>query len=75
MDVVRKLDRARRPGESYSDVIARQLEEPPSLTDLIRYLRAHPESGPDDLTPQLREIRREANRSYEARRRRLEKMR
>lgn len=74
MDVVRKLDRAKRPGESYSDVIDRQFEDRPSLLELIKYLRENPVDDDGELDNLVREIRREGNRSSKRRWKRLEKM-
>ena len=74
MDVVRKLDRIRRPGESYSDVIDRHVGPKQSWNEVIQYLRKHPMKGPDTLGPILRQVRRELNESFEARRKRHEKM-
>jgi len=73
-DVVRRLDQAKRPGESYSDVIARHLDEKPTLDAALAYARAHPSTGKDTLTPRLREIRRQTDESFEARRKRFEAM-
>jgi predicted CopG family antitoxin len=74
MDVVEKLDRAKRPGESYSDVIERYVGDKPSLLEVIKFLRDHPLEGRDTLKPALRRIRREANESAGRRLKRLEKM-
>ena len=74
-DVVRRLDLLKRDGESYSDVIARSLQPRPSLLDAIQYARDHPVPGPDTLTPRLRQIRADGNRSAKERMRRLEAVR
>ena len=74
MDVIRKLDLLRRPGESYSDVIERHVAEKASLMELTRYLRKHRTEGPDTLGPILRQVRRDLNQSFEQRRKRHEKV-
>ncbi len=74
MDVVEKLDRAKGPGESYSDVIERYVGDRPSILEVIKYLREHPMKGPDTLTPRLRKMRKEANEGELRRMKRLEKM-
>jgi predicted CopG family antitoxin len=74
MDIIEKLDRAKRPGESYSDVIERYVGEKPPILELVKYLRDHPMKGKDTLTPILRKIRRDANESERRRMKRHEEM-
>ena len=74
MDVVKRLDQEKRPGESYSDVIARQLDRKPTIDEALAYARAHPVKGVSGFARRLREIREETDRSFEERRKRLEKM-
>lgn len=59
---MRKLDRLKRPGESYSDVIDRHLPPLRPLSELADYIREHPVAGPDDLTHRVQEIRRLLNK-------------
>jgi predicted CopG family antitoxin len=74
MDIIEKLDRAKRPGESYSDVIERYVGDRTSLLEVVKYLREHPMKGKDTLTPIVRQIRREANESARRRMKRFEEM-
>ena len=72
-DVKRKLDKLKRAGETYSDVIERFVAEPARMIEALDYLEKHRERGPDTLGPRLRRIRSEANKSFEKRWKRLEK--
>ena len=74
MDIVRILDRIRRPGESYSDVIGRHVAPKPSWTEIFQILKENRDEGPDELSKHVREVRRELNRSFEERRKRLAKV-
>lgn len=71
-DVAQRLDQAKRPGETYSDVIERILDDRSPLMAALEYARTHPIKGRDTLTPRLRKIRADGNRGAEERWKRLE---
>jgi predicted CopG family antitoxin len=74
MDVVRILDRIRRPSESYSDVIERHVAPKPSWSEIFQTLKDNRDDGPDELSSHVRDVRRELNRSFEERRKRHAKV-
>jgi predicted CopG family antitoxin len=62
MSLVRRLDGLKRPGESYTHVIERLLPKEADFREVVAFLRQNPETGPDDLTPLVREARDLLNR-------------
>lgn len=61
-EVVEILDRAKRPGESYSDVILRLAPRRRPFEEILEELRREGEIGNDELDRRLREIRSRGNR-------------
>jgi len=61
-EVVHILDREKRDGESYSDVIFRLVTKRPSLGEMLEKLRQLPVEDSPDLDRRLKEIRRHGNR-------------
>ena len=61
-EVIALLDREKRQGESYSDVILRLIPRRRSLAEMLEELNRLPVEDSPDLDRRLKEIRRHGNR-------------
>lgn len=69
MDAYHALDAARRPGESFSDVVVRLAAGRRSVADIVASFEPLPEAQVKAFDRELRAIRKETERSFRGRRR------